>query len=218
MNKLKSPLSMLLAVAVCALIAAGCSDTSTQASSPAGNTAAQAASQESVRVPAGTQLVVRMMDSVNSKVNHAGDTFSASLEEPLDVNGTVVAPRGTQVYGELEQVKSAGKFKGKSELRLALTGIEINGSTHSIETGSYSVRGKSRGKNTAKKVGIGAAVGGVIGAIAGGGKGAAIGAGVGAGAGTAAQVLTHGQQVNVPSETVLAFTIEQPITLPAASA
>lgn len=223
-NKMRRRLSLPLAFAVCVLFVAACSDSSTQASSPAGNSAdtaaaaAAAPSQSSVRVPAGTLLVVRMIDSINSKTNHVGDTFNASLEQPLDVNGTVVAPRGARVYGKLEEVKSAGKIKGKSELRLALTGIEINGATHSIVTGSYNVHGKSRGKNTAKKVGIGAAVGGIIGAIAGGGKGAAIGAGVGAGAGTAAQVLTHGQQVNVPSETVLDFTIEQPVMLPIANA
>jgi len=159
-----------------------------------------------------------MIDSVNSKTDRVGDTFTASLEQPLDVNGTVVAHRGARVFGRLEQVKSAGKIKGRSELRLALTGIEINGSTHPITTGSYDVRGKSRGKDTAKKVGIGAAVGGAIGAIAGGGKGAAIGAGIGAGAGTAAQVLTHGQQINVPSETVLDFTLEAPVRLPVTNA
>jgi hypothetical protein len=229
-NKIRPRMSLLLTITLCGLIAAACSDTSSQASSPAGyspeaatSTAANSAtpsapSQTSVRVPAGTRLVVRMIDGVNSKTNHVGDTFAASLEQPLDVNGSVVAPRGTRVYGTLEQVKSAGKIKGQSELRLALTGIEINGSTRPITTGSYDVRGKSRGKNTAKKVGIGAAIGGAIGAIAGGGKGAAIGAGVGAGAGTAAQVLTHGQQINVPSETVLDFTLAQPVVLPVTNA
>ncbi len=218
MNKAKPQMSLLLAVTICGLIAVACGETSTRASSssgrPAKAAAATAPSQDSVRIPAGTRLVVRMIDSVNSKVNHVGDTFNASLEQPLEVNGTTVAPRGSRVYGKLEEVKSAGKIKGQSELRLALTGIEIDGATHSIVTGSYEVHGKSRGKNTAKKVGIGAAIGGVIGAIAGGGKGAAIGAGVGAGAGTAAQVLTHGQQINVPSETVLDFTIKQPVMLP----
>ena len=224
MTKIKPRISLLLTVALCGLVAVACSDTSSRASSPAGYSAdaatpaASAPSHGSVRVPAGTRLVVRMIDSVNSKTNHVGDTFSASLEQPLDVNGTVVAQRGTRVYGKLEEVKSAGKIKGQSELRLALTGIEINGSTHAITTGSYEVRGKSRGKNTAKKVGIGAAVGGAIGAIAGGGKGAAIGAGIGAGAGTTAQILTHGQQINVPSETVLDFTVEQPVVLPVTNA
>jgi len=170
-----------------------------------------------VLVPAGTHLVVRMIDGIDSDRNSVGDSFQASLEEPLIVDSTQVAAKGTTVYGRLEQLKSAGRIQGKSELRLVLTGIVLNGATHNIVTGEYSVQGKSRGNQTAEHAGIGAVLGGVIGALAGGGKGAAIGAGVGAGAGAATQVLTHGQQVHVPSETVLNFTLEQPIQLPVAS-
>jgi hypothetical protein len=90
----------------------------------------------------------------------------------------------------------------------------INGQTYPLSSGDYEVSGKSRGANTATKVGGGAALGAVIGAIAGGGKGAAIGAGVGAGAGTAVQVVTKGDQVHVPSETLLEFTLDQPVSLP----
>ncbi len=172
------------------------------------------ASSQGVLVPAGTHLVVRMIDGVDSDRNKVGDTFQASLENPLVVNGTQIAPKGSTVYGKLEQVKSAGKIQGQSELRLGLTGIVINGATYNIATGDYSAKGSSRGKQTAERAGIGAALGGIIGAIAGGGKGAAIGAGVGAGAGTAVQVMTHGQQVHVPSETVLDFTLQQPVNLP----
>jgi NAD(P)H-hydrate repair Nnr-like enzyme with NAD(P)H-hydrate dehydratase domain len=121
------------------------------------------------------------------------------------------------VYGKLEQVKSAGRVEGQSELRLVLTGIVLNGATYNIATGQYEVQGKSRGHQTATRAGIGAVAGGIIGAIAGGGKGAAIGAGVGAGAGAASTVLTHGQQVHVPSETVLDFTLQQPVKLPVAN-
>ncbi len=167
-----------------------------------------------VLVPAGTHLVVRMIDGIDSNTNKVGDTFQASLEQPLIVNSTQVAPKGTMVYGKLVQAKSAGTLKGQSELRLVLTGIVLNGATQSIVTGDYTVQGSSRGRQTAERAGIGAALGGIIGAIAGGGKGAAIGAGVGAGAGTATQVLTHGQQVHVPSETVLDFTLQQPVNLP----
>ena len=130
----------------------------------------------------------------------------------------LVAPKGADVYGRLEEAKEAGHIQGKSQLKLTLTGIVINGQTVALSTGDYEVAGKSRGTNTAKKVGGGAAVGAVIGAIAGGGKGAAIGAGVGAGAGTAVQVMTKGDQVHVPSETLLEFALDQPITLPISQA
>lgn len=170
-----------------------------------------------ILVPAGTHLVVRMIDGIDSNRNQVGDSFQASLEDPLIVDSTQIAAKGTTVYGKLEQVKSAGRVKGQSELRLVLTGIVLDGATHNIVTGEYEVQGKSRGHQTAKRAGIGAVAGGIIGAIAGGGKGAAIGAGVGAGAGAATTVLTHGQQVHVPSETVLNFTLEQPVRLPVAS-
>jgi hypothetical protein len=130
------------------------------------------------------------------------------------VNEITVAPKGASVYGRLQQVQEAGQLTGKSQLRLALTGIVINGQTYPLSTGDYEVSGKSRGTSTATKVGGGAALGAVIGALAGGGKGAAIGAGVGAGAGTAVQVVSKGDQVHVPSETLLEFTVDQPVSLP----
>jgi len=170
-----------------------------------------------VLVPAGTHLVVRMIDGIDSNRSRVGDSFQASLEEPLIVDSTQIAAKGTAVYGRLEQVKSAGRIQGQSELRLVLTGIVLNGATQNIVTGDYEVQGSSRGHQTAKRAGIGAVAGGIIGAIAGGGKGAAIGAGVGAGAGTAVSVMTHGQQVHVPSETVLDFTLQQPVQLPVAT-
>ena len=169
-------------------------------------------SAQRVTVPAGTRLVVRMIDSVDSEKNKVGDKFRASLEEDLAVEGTVVALRGTDVYGRLAEAKEAGHIAGKSELKLELTDILINQQLQPILTGDYEVSGKSRGAQSAKRVGGGAALGAVIGAIAGGGKGAAIGAGVGAGAGTAVQVITKGDQVRVPSETMLEFRLQQPFT------
>jgi hypothetical protein len=170
---------------------------------------------QSVVVPSGTQITVRTIDAVDSDKNHPGDKFQASLEQPLVVNEVTVAPKGASVYGKLQQVQEAGQLTGKSQLRLALTGLVINGQTYPLSSGEYEVSGKSRGRSTATKVGGGAALGAVIGAIAGGGKGAAIGAGVGAGAGTAVQVVTKGDQVHVPSETLLEFTLDQPVSLPA---
>ena len=175
--------------------------------------AGSAASAQHLSVPAGTRLLVRMIDGVDSEKNRVGDRFRASLEENLTVGETVVAPRGTDVYGRLAEAKEAGRIAGKSELRLELTDILINQQLQPIVTGDYEVSGKSRGADTAKKVGGGAALGAIIGAIAGGGKGAAIGAGVGAAAGTTIQVLTKGEQVRVPSETMLEFRIEQPFTV-----
>ncbi len=188
------------------------SSAATSSSAPADSIAR--ATLQSVVVPSGTRVTIRTIDGVDSDKNHPGDKFLASLEQPLIVNDFTLAPKGASVYGRLQQVQAAGQLTGKSQLRLALTGIVINGQTYPISSGDYEVSGKSRGANTATKVGGGAALGAVIGALAGGGKGAAIGAGVGAGAGTAVQVVTKGDQVHVPSETLLEFTIDQPVSLP----
>jgi hypothetical protein len=166
-----------------------------------------------VTIPAGESLLVRMIDGVDSSKNHVGDIFHASLETDLTVSGVVVARKGTDVYGRLAEAKEAGHIAGSSELMLELTRMVIDGHDYPVVSSDYTLQGKGRGKNTAEKVGGGAALGAIIGAIAGGGKGAAIGAGVGAGAGGAVQVLTRGQQVKIPSETLLEFRLQQPVTV-----
>jgi hypothetical protein len=189
-------------------------------SAPRGVTSTDAPSADSatsaggkVTVPAGTRLLVRMIDGVDSSKNHVGDRFHASMETDLVVGDTVVARKGTDLYGRLAEAKQAGHMAGSSELKLELTDIVVNGQSYPLITGDYEAKGKGRGGNTAEKVGGGAALGAIIGAIAGGGKGAAIGAGVGAGAGGAVQVMTRGEQVRVPSETLLEFRLEQPVTV-----
>jgi hypothetical protein len=168
-----------------------------------------------ITIPAGQSILVRMIDSVDSSKSHIGDIFHSSLETDLTVNGVLVARKGTDVYGRLAESKEAGHLAGSAELQLELTRMVIDGHDYPVVSSDYTLKGKGRGKNTAEKVGGGAALGAIIGAVAGGGKGAAIGAGVGAGAGGAVQVLTRGQQVKVPSETLLEFRLQQPATVAA---
>ena len=167
-----------------------------------------------VTVLAGTRISVRTIDGIDSTKNHAGDRFQASLEQPLIVDGKVVVAKGADVYGRLAESKESGTFTGKSQLRLELTGIVVNGQTVPLVTGEYELTGKSRGASTAKRTAGGAAVGSIIGAIAGGGKGAAIGAGVGGGVGAGSETITKGDQVKVPSETLLDFTLQQDVSIP----
>lgn len=175
--------------------------------------AAAAIQGTAVTLPAGTQVQVRMIDTVDSQTDKVGDKFQASLDQPLELNGQLLAARDSTVYGRLVESSQAGRVEGRSELRLELTGINIGGHIIPISTSDYDIAGKSRGKQTAERTGIGAGLGAVIGAIAGGGKGAAIGAGIGGGAGAASQVITHGQDVHIPSETLLDFTLAQPMTV-----
>jgi hypothetical protein len=166
-----------------------------------------------VSVPAGQSILVRMIDGVDSSKNHVGDLFHASLETDLNVNGVLVARKGTDVYGRLASSDKGGTFSGKSELQLELTRLVINGRDYPVVSSDYNVQGKSQGSSTAKKVGGGAVAGAIIGAIAGGGKGAAIGAAAGGGAGAGVQILTKGDRVKVPSETLLEFRLQQPVMI-----
>jgi len=168
-----------------------------------------------VTIPAGQSLLIRMIDGVDSAKNHVGDIFHASLETDLTIGNTVVARKGTDVYGRLANSEKSGTFSGKSELQLELTRLVIDGKDYTVVSSDYTLQGKGQGSSTAKKVGVGAVAGTIIGAIAGGGKGAAIGAAAGGATGGAVQVMTKGAQVKVPSETVLEFRLQQPVTVTA---
>ncbi|HYM78844.1 MAG TPA: BON domain-containing protein [Candidatus Dormibacteraeota bacterium] len=180
---------------------------------PAVQTPPPPPSPKKLIIDQGTQLTVRLIDPIDSEKNIAGDTFHATLNAPLASDGEEAVPAGVELTGHLVDVKSASKFAGKSVVVMQLDSLTVGGQTYGLQTDQYKKEGASRGKNTAEKVGGGAVLGGIIGAIAGGGKGAAIGAAAGAGAGGAVQAASKSQQIKLPSETVLNFTLQQPITV-----
>jgi hypothetical protein len=166
----------------------------------------------------GTQVTVRLIDPIDSEKNQTGETFRATLNTPLTSDGEEAVPAGIELTGHLVSVKSAGKFAGQSEVVMQLDSLSSGGKTYNVQTDQYRKTGSSRGKNTAEKVGGGAIIGGIIGAIAGGGKGAAIGSAAGAGVGGGVQAATKAQQIKLPSETVLNFTLQSPVTVVQAQA
>jgi BON domain len=166
-----------------------------------------------VTVQSGTSLAVRLVDSLDSETAQQGQTFRATLDSPLAVDGEVVVPAGYDVEGHVVTVQSAGKFQGRSVLALQLDSIQVGSKHYTISTSEYRREGSSRGKNTAEKVGAGAVIGAIIGGIAGGGKGAGIGAAAGGGLGGGVQAATHGQQIKLPTETVLTFSLQAPLTV-----
>jgi len=189
------------------------SPTAVAAPAPISVPALAPAAKSGAVVPEGTRILVRMIDGIDSEKNHVGDHFRATLESNVEQNGAIVVRRGTDVYGQLSNVQGAGHLSGHAELRLELTGILIHDSIVPITTGDYDVAGKGRGGNTAKKTAGGAVLGAIIGALGGGGRGAAIGAGVGAAAGATVNIITKGEKVKVPSETILEFRLEAPVTI-----
>jgi BON domain len=166
-----------------------------------------------VTIEQGTPISVRLIDSIDSEKNQVGDTFHATLNTPLSAEGSEAIPAGTDISGHVVDVKSAGKFAGQSLVVLQLDSVSANGKSYNLQTDQFRKEGNSRGKNTAEKVGGGAILGGIIGAIAGGGKGAAVGTAAGAGVGAGAQAASKAHQIKLPSETVLNFTLQAPVTI-----
>jgi hypothetical protein len=168
---------------------------------------------QQVTIPAGTVVSIRMIDGIDSERNKAGEEFAASLAVPVVVDNQVVIPEGSDARVRLVQASTSGRMSGQSELQIELIQLSVNGTPYSVRSGYYQQVGASRSKRTAETVGGGAVLGALIGAIAGHGKGAAIGAGVGAAAGAGAQAATKGQQVKVPPETKIEFTLKAPVTV-----
>jgi len=174
---------------------------------------APVASATSMTIPAGTVLKVRMIDAVDSEVSQLGQTFQASLDDPITIDGATVIPRGADVIAKLVEDKQSGKISGRTELTMDLKSIRVNGRMIDLVTEEVTTASDSRTAKSAKVIGGTAAVGAILGGIFGGGRGAAIGATSGAGAGAAVQVLTKGQRVRIPAETRLSFTLQNPIKI-----
>ena len=167
-----------------------------------------------ITVPAGTRILVRLVDSIDSSAPKSGSRFTASLETNLCVGKTTVAPRGSIAHGHLIYASSAGRFSGRSELTIELTDIVIDGTTYPLLTSTYEIKGSREGKHTARDVIGGTRLGGLIGELAGGGKGAGVGALAGAAGGTALAATKKGEQVSIPSESLVEFRLDQPASLP----
>jgi hypothetical protein len=173
--------------------------------------AAMTAQQNMVTVPAGTRLVVRMVDGISGGNSRAGTLFTARLQGNLMVGNRTAAPDGSTVFGRVIASSGASRVAGRSELSLELTDIQVNGTRFPILSNDYSVQGGNALGGTARRTASGAGLGAVIGAIGGNaGRGAAIGAATGGGA----SLIMRGDQINIPSGTLLEFRLQQPASLP----
>jgi hypothetical protein len=163
--------------------------------------------QKTVTVPEGTVLEVRLNESISSKTSQPGESFSAVVADPVEVEGKVAIPKGAEATGTVIDAKPLGKFKGAAKLQVELDSVSFGGNHYKITTATIERTKKGKGKRTAVMIGGGAGLGAIIGGIAGGGKGAAIGAGVGAGAGTAGAYFTGNKDFVLPAETLLSFKL-----------
>ena len=206
---------------------AGCSGSSkspNSASNEAGGSSNSSTGQNSaapqpppppppIVIPAGTVLTVTIDQPLSTKTNNSGDSFAASLAEPVTIGGQTAIPQGAHATGTVTQAQSAGRIKGGAILALTLDSVTVNGQKYQVQSSSYEEQGKGRGKRTGFGAGGGAAFGAIVGALAGGGKGAAIGALAGGGAGTAGAAFTGKRDFTLPAETRLHFKLVQPLTV-----
>jgi len=169
--------------------------------------------QRRITVPAGTRILVRTTNPLDSRDQRPGAIFVGTLETNIQAEGTVVVRRGTTVHGRLVDARSAGRRRGNSQLTLELTDVVINGTAYPIVTNAFELRGRGEGASTARNVTRGAGLGALVGGIAGGGRGAGVGTLVGAGAGTAASS-GRGEQVNIAGDTLIEFRLGHPVALP----
>lgn len=167
-----------------------------------------------VTLPAGTNLTIRLGETLSTDHNYTGDSFRGTLETPIIINGFIIADRGSRVLGRIVNAQKAGHMEGVSDLNLTLTEINTtDGQRVVVQTNTNDRKGPSGSNHGAEKIAGGAALGAIIGAIAGGGKGAAIGAGAGGAAGGGATMATRGKACIIPTETRLSFGLAVPVTL-----
>ena len=211
----------LLAICAGLLALAGCSKVPPGSAEAVGNPTAGALSTgSSVRemtIPEGTSFRVRLLETLDTRRNRAGDRFTAALDEPLVDGNRVVIPKGTNFAGHIVTSKPSGRFKGRAVLALKLDSFTLDGATYEIQSNSSSRVSAGHKKHHLLWIGGGSGSGAAIGAIAAGGTGALIGAGAGAAAGTVGSAITGKRQVSLSAETSLRFRLETPVSLRAES-
>jgi hypothetical protein len=181
---------------------------------PTQNTTTEPAPTPQVTLAAGTLITVRTIEALSSERNQTGDTFTATLDQPLVADGFVIAERGARLEGRIVSAQRAGRVTGVSDLSIELVQLRTSdGQRVPIETQTFVKRGETSKGEDAAKIGAVAAIGAVIGAVAGGGRGAAIGAGAGGAAGAGTVMGTRGKAATLPPETKISFRLRNAITL-----
>ncbi len=168
---------------------------------------------ETISLPAGTELQVRLSESIATNRDVAGDSFEAVVAQPVVIDGKTVIPQDAPVTGEIVSVRESGRLSGVARMRLELRSVEVDGEEYELHTSDFSRRGGDHKKRNWGFIGGGAGGGALIGALVGGGKGAAIGGPIGAGAGIAAATLTGKKDFVLPAETLLTFELTDPVNV-----
>ena len=177
---------------------------------PNGSTPGQPAAAPPVlnlTVPAGTELAIRINQTINVKHAVAGEHFTGEVASPVVRDGATIIPTGTHVSGRIDEAHRRGHFKGRSVLELRLTAMTLNGNEYALDTHDTVRTKKGKGKRSAGFIGGLTGAGMLIGGIASGGVGLAIGAAAGAGSGTLLAGATGNRDIVIPAESVVHFRL-----------
>jgi hypothetical protein len=166
----------------------------------------QAPAPTMLSVAAGTRLVIRTSDTIDSRRHSAGHRFRGQLEGALMVNGVTAVPRGAFLYGRITQARQSGRLAGSSELSIEFTDVMINDQLIALSTSGLQAQGGNEAGRTVGRTARAAAIGG----LAGGSRGARRGARVGVGA----SLLTQGSSINIPAGTILETSLAAALNLP----
>jgi hypothetical protein len=166
-----------------------------------------------VTLPVGTEIPVRLNQSIATNRSASGDPFRATVAEPIMMDGKTVVPQGAAVMGRIVYVNESGRLEGSGSMRLALESVEVNGDEYDLHTTTFARRGSSREQHNLAMNGSGAESGVLIGALAGGGMGTSISGPVRAGAAAVATPLTGKEESVLPAETVLTFELVESLSL-----
>jgi hypothetical protein len=161
-------------------------------------------------IPAGAHIAVRIQQSLGSKISQAGETFTATVAQPIIIDGRTAIRAGASASGTVVDAKPLGRFKGKAYLALRLDTVRAMGATYQVRSSTLERVERGKGKRTAGFVG-GAGFGAIIGGLAGGGTGALIGGLAGGGAGAAGAGLTGKKEIVIPTETTLTFRLRRSV-------
>jgi outer membrane lipoprotein SlyB len=215
MKRIHSAFGIALAIITAAALS-GCSSSpsaATASSANSGGLLSKIEGPKPVTIPAGTDIHAILDTTLSSGSAQSGDSFDATITEPVVIHGKTVIPRDAHAKGTVEDVRSSGRLSKPALLSISLSSVEAAGAWVDVNTDPITMQGKSHKKRDIVAIGGGSALGAIIGAVAGGGKGAAIGAAAGGGAGTAGAALTGKKQITLPAESHMTFRLSQPVTV-----
>jgi len=214
---MKSLQLMMVVFATVLLAGCGGTDQAQVGSTEPGTTQSSPASEKThmVSVPAGTEMTLALDSTLSSETSHAGDTFSATVVEPIVIENREVIPAGSTIEGRVTEATAAKRGAGKGTIALSFSALRLASGFHTNIVGSFQEISESKKGRNAAVIGGSAAGGALLGRILGKDtRSTVIGAIVGGGIGTAVVMSKEGEQAIVPADTPFGLRLEQAIQVP----